>query len=92
MAGSRRKDERVKKGLPFERHTELGKELKEMRNSVSKMIVEIGGAYPFTGARSRPYHHLNKALEHLDLLRVVLDDEVFREYPDGANTKIYYPD
>jgi hypothetical protein len=77
-----------KPGLPIERHRRIGTELKTMRDSLVKLAVEIGNAYPVT---SRQTKAAEKAWIAIDDLRARLDDAAFREHPEVASPGVYYP-
>jgi len=79
-----------KQGLSLERHKEIGKELFEMRESLGRLLVEIGHAYPVTGERGRQFYRLNRALRELDMARSVLEDRCFEDCGSATDLNIYY--
>ena len=80
-----------KNGLPLNRHQVIGGQLHRMREELIHLVVEVGGAYPFSGERSRGYMHLKRALHEMDLARSALEDLMFKEYGDAGSTRVYYP-
>ena len=69
----------MKPRFSFEKHQEVGKELKVIRDHLLKLSVEIRTAYPKQAKVSRQSEKVYKAI---DELRNVLDDCFFEEYPD----------
>lgn len=76
-----------KPGLTFERHQEIGAELKEMYNRLQSLAVEFSHAYPRSNSA---YRELCKATEALGGARSGAEDNLFKEHTDRATTKIYY--
>ena len=74
----------------LEQHKALGRELFDMRERLCSLVVDLSGAYPAT---CRGYHYLHKAIDGLDLARCALDEELFKENPDGGHelVHVYYP-
>jgi hypothetical protein len=79
----------TKKRLTRAQHAKLGKELKKMRDRLGKLTVELDQSYPHSVSDLA-----HRAQSAVDKLRSRLDDEVFRENPDGttkSNAGFYYP-
>jgi len=75
----------------MEQHKALGRELYEMRERLTHLIVDLSAAYPMT---CRGYKNLCKAEHWLDMARSALDDELFREHgeqPTLELLRVYYP-
>lgn len=82
---------KMKKELTFKRHVVIGKELREMRDRLMKLHLEICRYYRVAGKDKRP---CQKAIEGIDALRSIMDDAVCREYPerdDQEVVNVYYP-
>jgi len=79
----------MKKRFTIEQHTETGKQLFEMRNSLIELIVGVGHHYP---KNSKVVKLANKALKAMDALRSELDNCVSRENPEASNeaVNVYY--
>jgi len=76
-----------RKGLTFEEHDALAAELFAMRNHLIDVIVQLGGAYPKANPVNR---YVDRAEHNLDMLRCVLEDHLFHEHPERAETHVYY--
>lgn len=81
---------RPKGQISFERHVEIGNELKRIRGLLVTLAVEIGNAYPVTGQKGKAYRALGKAYSSIDQVRSELEERMYEEYPQEANTHIYY--
>ena len=77
----------MKPRFSFEKHQEVGKELKVIRNHLLRLSVEICNAYPKQEKVSR---QSEKAYEAIDGLRNVLDNCFLEEYPDEDYRGVYY--
>lgn len=75
-----------KLGFTLEQHEKLGLELQTMRDSLVKITVEIGKAYP-----NKIAEIASKASDIIDSLRSALDDKVCIENRDLKDaSRIYY--
>lgn len=82
----------TKKSKPtLDEHRDLGRRLAGIRDELARIQVQLSGAYPQTGPASLPARKLIKAREVVDEARSALDNAVFAEYPDDAETTVYYP-
>ncbi|WP_354402658.1 hypothetical protein [Streptomyces sp. PvR018] len=82
----------TKKSKPtLDEHQDLGRRLASIRDELSRIQVQLSGAYPQTGSASLPARKLIKAREAIDEARSALDNAVFAEHPEGAETTVYYP-
>lgn len=79
-----------KKKISFERHVEIGDELKRTRTFLVTLAVEVGNAYPLTGKKGKAYRALEKAYSSIDQARSELENRMYEDYPQEANTHIYY--
>ena len=79
----------MKKRFTIEQHTETGKQLFEMRNSLIKLSCDILHFYP---KKSKVVKLSSKALKAMDALRSELDNCVSRENPEASNeaVNVYY--
>jgi hypothetical protein len=76
--------------LTFEQHEELGRTLEQIRNALQTRYVQVANAYPQTGPNSVAVRKLKSALADVNEARSALDSAVFREYPEQAETTVYY--
>lgn len=76
-----------KPGLTLDEHRQAGAELKAMHQTLVKLIVQLGAAYPVTGPINRRVKKVQGALSEL---RCALDDQVFKDHPTRATTRVYY--
>lgn len=79
-----------KPGLSFERHQEIGEELKRMQRFITSLCVEFSNAYPLSGRMARPYKSLSKVDHYLSEARCWAEENLATEYPDQFTTDIYY--
>lgn len=79
-----------KSGISFERHQEIGKSLKEIRNTIDKLRMEFYNAYPANSKKSRAYKHLSIAQRHLEDARSFAEENYATEYPNKWTTETYY--
>ncbi|OEV30466.1 hypothetical protein AN219_10750 [Streptomyces nanshensis] len=81
----------AKPGLTHEQHTDIGKQLHDIREQLIKIAVDVANAYPRAGDRGRPGRKLHTALDAIDTARSDLDSALFNEHPAQADTHTYYP-
>jgi len=79
-----------KMGISFERHKEIGAELRKISETLTKMAVEFANAYPKSGHYGRALKGLDKALKGVNDARCYAEENLFKDHPDKASTKIYY--
>lgn len=75
----------------MDQHKDLGRELYEMRERLTRLVIELSAAYPMS---CRGYKHLVKAKRWLDQARSAMDDELFKEHgerPSHELLRVYYP-
>ena len=77
----------MKPRFSFEKHQEVGKELKKIRDYLVWLSVEVGTAYPKTERVSRQAF---RAHEAVDKLRSLLDDCFCEEYPYEDEQGVYF--
>ncbi|MEY3897887.1 MAG: hypothetical protein RLZZ214_3408 [Verrucomicrobiota bacterium] len=75
------------KKLTFEQHEEIGAELQRIRRFMIGLAVNIPGIY---GKTKRVSKSSVKAFRDIDSLRNVMEEQLFIDHPEQANTKIYY--
>lgn len=78
----------AKLGLTPEQHKTLGAELAAMRNRLVSIDVMISNAYPLA---SKPVHAAHRSYAAIDELRSMMDDVLFKDYPEWAKPTVYYP-
>lgn len=81
---------RRKKSISFERHQEIGQQLKRIRSDLLRLSIEFGNAYPVSGPRSRARKAIQKAWQYIDSARCSAEDNYAADYPDKWTTKTYY--
>lgn len=81
----------AKPRFTFEEHVEMGRMLAAITNDLTQRAVQVGNAYPGSGREGVPGKKLHAAVKALSGARSALDDALFREYPDQAETTVYYP-
>ena len=80
-----------KPGISFERHQEIGAELKEMSERLVKLMVEFGNAYPLSGREGKAHSYLSKARHAITDARAFAEETYFREHREKADLNTYYP-
>jgi hypothetical protein len=78
----------AKPKFTFEEHVEMGRMLAAISDDLTQRSTKVGGAYP---ASSAPVKRLRAAVKALGEARSALDDVLFREQPEQAETTVYYP-
>lgn len=79
-----------KPGLSFERHQEIGPELKHINERLRQISTELSAAYPFSGELSRPYKNLRAAVNAVSDARAHLEHNYFKEHRGKAHFETYY--
>jgi hypothetical protein len=77
-----------KKSMPLEWHFSAGKELKEIRDRLQKIFMDISPNYPKSG---RLAAKSLRSIECVDSLRATLDGRLSVEHHSDFNTQVYYP-
>jgi hypothetical protein len=77
----------TKRGLPLERHIEVGRRLAETQDELVRLTVELNEYYPRASPQVR---RLSQTCDRLNAARSSLDDAVSREHEAGC-AHIYYP-
>jgi hypothetical protein len=81
----------TKKGFSYDEHKAAGRELKQMRDRLVHLSVDLANTY---GTSSKVARGSKKAYETLDDLRSELDNIVGRDCPDRSDLElnhIYFP-
>jgi len=73
----------TKEKLTFEDYVKMGKNLKEVRNSIFCIEYKTPKSCFFN-------RRLVKAIKSIDVLRSELEELMFSEYPNQSTTKIFY--
>ena len=81
------KEKKMKPRFSLEKHQEVGKELKVIRDYLVTLTVEINNAYPL---REKVSRRALKACNAIDELRSSLDGCFCGEYPREDYRGIYY--
>lgn len=77
-------------GFTFEEHEAFGRELRDMRNKISKALCDIGKKY---GVSHKAVKRIEDVLHKIEQLRSTLDDVVGIENPEKSPKElnaIYY--
>ncbi|HBF84961.1 MAG TPA: hypothetical protein DD420_35045 [Streptomyces sp.] len=77
--------------LTADEHADLGKRLAAVRNELQVLEVQLGNAYPRSGPQAAPARNLEKARKAIDKARCDLENALFHEHPEQAQTTVYYP-
>jgi hypothetical protein len=88
---SKNKESIKKHMMTLEDHRELGKILQEARNMLIKNSIKLANVY---GKTEKSNLKLEKAAYLIDEVRSLLDDKLFKEYPDldsDEGCRYYYP-
>lgn len=80
----------TKPRLTLEEHKELGLTLATMRDELVKRSAQVDNAYPRTGPEAKAQKKIHSAYEAIDEARCILEEALFKDYPD-AETTVYYP-
>lgn len=80
-----------KKRPTRDQHTDIGRTLAAIRDELTHRSVQLGNAYPRTGPEALPARKLTTAVKAIDDARWALENALFREHPDTAETSVYYP-
>lgn len=81
----------AKPRLTREEHDDMGRTLAGIQDELAHRVTQIANAYPRTGPGSEPYRKLTAARDALNAARNALDNALFAEHPDTAETTVYYP-
>ncbi|MFI2081462.1 hypothetical protein ACH43Y_14080 [Streptomyces rubiginosohelvolus] len=81
----------MKPRLTHEEHVALGLRLAAIRDELVHLSVQLGNAYPRQGPEAVPEKKLEIAYRALDQARSELENALFREHPNVAETNVYYP-
>ncbi|GGQ33196.1 hypothetical protein [Streptomyces roseolilacinus] len=77
--------------MTFEQHVEMGQALAAMRDELLSRHVDLANAYPLSGREALPAKKLEAAYRAIDEARSELENALFREHPEVAQTSVYYP-
>lgn len=80
------------RGLPIERHMEVGEELKQISYSISRLLQEFGHAYPEQGDLGRATKFLGVANEAIGQARHYAEENMFSEHKGNlmCTFNVYY--
>jgi hypothetical protein len=81
----------VKPRFSFEEHVEMGRALASMRDELVHRVTQLANAYPRSGPPAVPGQKLNEAVRAIDVARSELENALFREHPEVAETTVYCP-
>ncbi|MGW5003086.1 hypothetical protein ACWEP8_36145 [Streptomyces hydrogenans] len=81
----------MKPRLTLAEHVELGRTLAHVRDELIHRSVQLANAYPKSGPEGVPGQLLTKALDAVDKARSELENALFREHSNEAETSVYYP-
>jgi hypothetical protein len=82
---------RKRPGFTFERHQQVGEELKEIDRKLGSLLVSVCEAY---GPSSKQSKAAEKAAKGVSRLRSELDNAVCGEHPEKTDKEViscYYP-
>ena len=78
-----------KERMTLDEHKLAGEILSRLHNEVTvNLSVFFGNRYPKNGQLARK---LRQVYEHVNQARSLAEEEMFSEYPNGADTQFYYP-
>jgi transcriptional regulator with XRE-family HTH domain len=77
-----------KPGLSFERHEEIGEELKRITLFLQRLQDELRHAYPTEGYWGRPLTQVNIALEAIIELRNFAEENLYKEHRDTHSKEV----
>ncbi|MEU0783281.1 hypothetical protein ABZ341_17120 [Streptomyces sp. NPDC006173] len=77
--------------LSPQEHADLGRALAALRDELAHRVTQLKNAYPHAGRDGTPGRRLAAAVHAIDNARNDLDNALFREHPDVAETTAYYP-
>ncbi len=84
-------DHPMKPKLTLEEHAEMGRALASMRDELISRHVQLANAYPRSGQPAVPAKKLDVAIRALDAARAELENALYQEHPETAQTTVYYP-
>ncbi len=79
-------------GLSIERHKQVGKTLRETIQLIEKLRCEVYNAYGQGdfGRNGKASASLGFSLRNLEKARSEMEEILFKEHPEEANTNFYY--
>ncbi|SBU98198.1 hypothetical protein YUMDRAFT_06090 [Streptomyces sp. OspMP-M45] len=80
----------TKPRLNFEEHQQLGDRLRDIRDELVHLNVQLANAYPRSGPESAPATELEAAHEAVDRARRGLERALYDEHPRWAATSVYF--
>lgn len=81
----------MKPKLTHDEHAEMGLTLASIRDELLHRSVQLANAYPQSGPPALPAKKLDAAIRAIDEARSELENALFREHPETAQTTVYYP-
>ena len=76
--------------IPFERHEQIAKTLKSMRDELVSLCTEVGNSRKSKRQRGA-FAALFRASGKIDAARSELEEVMFLDHRDRSNTRVYYP-
>jgi hypothetical protein len=80
----------MKKKMTYEQHVEAGKLLKQVREALQPLFIQVANAYPCNGHGAKAMKALSKAVTKIDTARSELEELAFRDCGLGFSLDIYY--
>ena len=74
-----------KRRFTFDEHNKLAHELQTMRDRLQNIRVELSKAYPF-----KISDNVAKPVDALDDLRILLEMELYKEFPDKKHEELTF--
>lgn len=81
----------MKPKLTFEEHVEMGQVLASLRDELQTRHVQLSNAYPQSGPSAAAARKLQRAKLAVEEARTELENALYREHPEQAETAVYYP-
>jgi hypothetical protein len=81
----------MKPRLTVDEHIEMGLALTSLRDELQRRYVQLANAYPQSGTPAIPAKKLEQAVDAIDAARTALENAMYQEHPQTADTSVYYP-
>lgn len=69
----------------------MGRALASVRDELLRRKTQLSNAYPRSGPSAVPAERLYEAMRAVEEARSELEDALYREHPETADTSVYYP-
>lgn len=73
--------------MSFAEHVETGDELKELHERTSNLWVKLAGRYAMS---NKFVKRAERAMRAIEDCKNELENQMYRDCPDEANTSVYY--